>query len=301
MKTSAVAKEGQIGIQWQTRHHLLFDDRPEDTRARFESPGGEVRWIDLRWSHWYTLEGRVLYALHPSQTVAMRWAYGDWELRVWPIPARASERPADLVIALTSRSRANTRWAGVAQDGPAIQLPDAESAKLPRRLAVPSDWIATILHSMRSSNEHLLRYIPWHDDSSFAPIRSWSADEFHHASFLAAPANQRRELLKRLWTSMTGQLPEADPSATMAEMIAELRRCGHDLWSWDYDGACDTWGYDYMRQVETDAAERPELSLCYSAVPPVRLALRFGRVGVQPEPPLEDFEALFAQDDEELG
>lgn len=283
--------------KWQIR------DRVNDGRARFQSPSGDIRWIDLRWSHWYSIEGRVLYALDPSQTTAMQWQHGDLELRVWPVAALESERPADVVIALTSRDNEEsvTRWAGVCRDGSDIQLPIEGWAPLPRRLAVPSDWVATILHSMKHANPELLRYIPWHDDVSFAPIRSWSADEFHHARFLAASANERRKLLQRLWTSMTRQLPEADPSATMAEMIAELRRCGHDLWSWGYDGACDTWGYDYMRQVEIDAAEHPALSLCYSAVPPIRLALRFGRLSVQPEPPLEDFEDLFGPDDEELG
>jgi len=31
------------------------------------------------------------------------------------------------------------------------------------------------------------------------------------------------------------------------EIIESLRRIGHDLWSWDYDGETELWGGDYQK------------------------------------------------------
>ncbi len=101
---------------------------------------------------------------------------------------------------------------------------------------------------MRGDDLHP-RHFPWHDPQGWAPQGSWRADAFSFASTGALASDEaKRGWVAGLHAQLEGLVePAEDRRAAVAIAVAELRRLGHDLWSWDDDGDSELWRHDYMR------------------------------------------------------
>jgi hypothetical protein len=131
------------------------------------------------------------------------------------------------------------RWLARGND----QTPMADGDGLPSKLLVPHTWASTVLdHAIR--NAEPVRTLPWHDTRfvSLGPI------VLEEVSFARCQSDPERSVM-RMASLVQAHLSRSDDVERAAdEVIAELRRVGHDLWS--FDGEHGLWCADYTRVVE---------------------------------------------------
>ena len=185
----------------------------------------------------------ALRALDPEKHQYLELTAEAVCVRVWPRP-RVEAEPVQLVC-LQAKLDGREAWLGRVREGESFEL---EGAKVPPHLEVPITWASSTLSTFLQGGRWP-RHFPWHDPQGWAPQGSWHADDFTFASTGALGSDEA----KRGWVAGLHARLETlvgtaeDRRAAVAIAVAELRRLGHDLWSWDDDGDSELWGHDYMR------------------------------------------------------
>lgn len=192
----------------------------------------------------------------------------DVSLRAWPC-----QTENDGLCALLSARRDDDRlWLGRVRDG---AVHEVEGRQLPAHLVVPMGWVSSAIQSFVQGVEWPW-HLPWHDDRVFKPVGTWRADAFSFER-LANAGEDLREQLESLRGELLRMVVENhEPWRAFAETVAELRRLGHDLWSWDHRGDSEQWGHDYMR-----AAPGQGLRLEVRYEPDVLVGLSYGAVSLE--------------------
>jgi hypothetical protein len=131
------------------------------------------------------------------------------------------------------------RWLALGSD----ETPMADGDGLPSKLLVPHTWAWTVLdHAARTGEP--VRTMPWHDARfvSLGPI------VLEEVSFARCQGDRARGV-KRMALLIEAHFSRSvDDERAADEVIAELRRVGHDLWSFDEERGI--WCADYIRVVE---------------------------------------------------
>jgi len=89
----------------------------------------------------------------------------------------------------------------------------------------------------------LPRTMPWHD-ARFVSLGPLALDAVSFARCVADPHACAMVMASRIAAHLAGS---SDPAGAADDVIAELRRVGHDLWSFDESDQGAVWGSDYMR------------------------------------------------------
>lgn len=137
-----------------------------------------------------------------------------------------------------------TRWLGRVRESGTFTI---EGVVVPRTVEVPVTWVSSVLPQFVRSSQWPTQF-PWYAGAPLGPLNMWCGESYSFAKLKSAlnPVS----LLDALRVELREHL-SADPTPAAAdELIAELRRVGHDLWSWDTDGDWRQWGADYMRSAE---------------------------------------------------
>jgi hypothetical protein len=178
-------------------------------------------------------------SLSPTRDVALllRGTQDDgapYELSVTPV------RDEGMVVCF-AQGRV-LRWLGRGSD----ETPLADGDGFPAKVLVPRTWASSALLLATLSGE-LPRTLPWHD-AKFSSLGTLSLDEVSFARCSADPQACVAVMAARIATHLAGS---AEPERAFEDVIAELRRVGHDLWSFDQaDDLGGIWCRDYMRQAE---------------------------------------------------
>lgn len=209
----------------------------------------------------------ALRSLDPAQHQYLELAAEGVHVRVWPRPKVEGE-PVPLVC-LQARLDGREAWLGREHPGPSFAL---DGRTVPPHLEVPITWASSTLSTFLQGGKWP-RHFPWHEAESWRPEGPWRADEHSFAAAAALGNDDARGawvvgLLARL-QALVGEAKEQ--RSAFATAIAELRRLGHDLWSWDDDGESELWGHDYMR-----ATVGRGLRLYARYQPELTLGVRFG-------------------------
>jgi hypothetical protein len=223
---------------------------------------GEPRELGMRPAELWAL----LQELDPDRHRHVELELVALRVRVWP---RKREGETGSLVCLRAQDAARTAWLGQSHEGPSFEL---EGRILPARLEVPITWASNAL-GFFVQGVRWPRYLPWHDDERWLPEGPWRGDRFSFASMITSADEHERErwvdgLYEELERNVCGG---SEPRRAFAEVIGELRRVGHDLWSWDNDGDGEIWGHDYMR-----AAPGQGLVLEVRYEPEVAVGVRFG-------------------------
>ncbi len=126
------------------------------------------------------------------------------------------------------------------------ETPLADGDGYPAKVLVPRTWASTAL-LLATLSGALPRTLPWHD-AKFVSLGTLSLEEVSFARCSADPQACVVVMASRIATHLAGS---AEPERAFEEVIAELRRVGHDLWSFDQgDDMGGSWCSDSMRQAE---------------------------------------------------
>jgi hypothetical protein len=209
----------------------------------------------------------ALRALDPERHRYLELVAESVQVRVWPRP-RIEGEPVPLVC-LQAQLDGREAWLGREHAARGFQL---DGQPMPPHLEVPITWASSTLSTFLQGGKWP-RHFPWHEPGSWQPQGEWRADEHSYALAAALPDDEARlgwvgELHAKLIALVA---EDQEPRAAFATAIAELRRLGHDLWSWDDDGESELWGHDYMR-----ATVGRGLRLCARYQPELELGVRFG-------------------------
>lgn len=177
----------------------------------------------------------AVMALSPARdlVLSLRGAHpvgGRYELSVTPV------RDDGMVVCF--RQDCVVRWLARGDD----ETPIADGDGHPAKLLVPRTWASSALRLAVLTAE-LPRTLPWHD-ARFASLGALPLDEVSFARCVADPHACVVVLARRIAAHVVGS---ADPESAADDVIAELRRVGHDLWSLDAGADQEIWGSDYMR------------------------------------------------------
>jgi len=183
----------------------------------------------------------------------------DYDLSVLPTQRE------QVVVRL--RRGAQERWLARTGD----ETPLEEMSTVPHKALVPRTWASSAL-ALATTTAHWPPTLPWHD-AQFRPVAPLSLEPLSFTRVAADPSSAVRAIADTLVRHIDAS---QEPALALAEVIAELRRVGHDLWSIDRDGELEIWGGDYMRE-----AEGKGLWLEVETKKPAHARVRFGAASAE--------------------